>query len=62
MLNPFREHFWRHVWSAWSEPFQKPWILADGKEGVKWFQQRKCRECGAVDVKELLTAKEVPHD
>ena len=55
MTSIFTEHFWRHVWSAWSIPYKKDWVLPDGREGVKWFQHRTCRVCGQVEVRELPT-------
>ncbi len=50
MFNPFREHFWRHVWDPWSEPFVGVITNPPSRKGDEVdCQERKCRVCGAID-------------
>lgn len=47
MFNPFREHFWRHVWGPWSEPFDGTSTnKLTGVVSKVSIQERVCRVCG----------------
>jgi len=53
MFNPFREHFWRHLWGPWSAPsFRVTRHEPDGDYG-HMIQYRTCRACGKVETKRI---------
>lgn len=50
-------HFWKHVWSKWTDPYWVTSRIEDGKEFGHFYQKRICQECGYVETRMVEGAK-----
>jgi hypothetical protein len=52
-INPFKLHFWKHIWSKWSKPIPTLWEELDGSNGGHYIPiiYRQCKICGLIQRK-----------
>jgi hypothetical protein len=52
-LNPFKRHFWGHIWGPWSKPKPAEITYVWGNTVDCLVQERTCKVCGKVEIQSL---------